>query len=328
MNKLVREYLFSPTQIETEQLKHNTFVNDLPESAYESLQQDTVLLKEFFLKNDTVYISKHPRFSDYPEHRHHFLELNYVLSGHSEQIINGKHEVIKEGEMLLLDRDSSHSLKRHDENDILINLIFPNEKIDVNWLSSISSNNNILFSFLAHTMASRSKKQYLIFRCAENEHVQAIMDKIIDIYFTEPSFANEIITLYIPILFTELIGNCRYDYYHAHPGVGENNEVVINTLRLIENEFASITLEKAAKQLGYNKNYLSNIIKKKTGTTFSQLLTEKRMRQAKFLLESTELPITQIIEKIGLTNKSFFYTHFKKNYGYLPTELRKSTKER
>ncbi len=324
MNELVMNYLNAYTKIEKEQKETNCFVNDLPKKSYQSVEQNLILLKEFFLKNDAIYISKHPRFSPYPKHRHHFLELNYVLSGKSNQIINGKAETIYQGEILLLDRGSVHSLGRHEEGDLLINLIFPNDKMNIDWLSTINKENSILFNFLAETLATRSKKQYLIFHCGDNKHVQTTLEEIIETYFTEKNFANDIITMYIPILFTELIGNCSYDYCHEKKQT-ENNDIIIETLKLIESDYAHLSLADVAQKMSYNKNYLSNIIKQKTGATFSQLLTQQRMKQAKFMIEHTELTIGEIIDRIGLKNKSYFYNTFRKTYGFLPMEVRKQS---
>lgn len=321
MNNIVKNYLFTYNQIEKQQLSRNAFVLDIPLNSYEDQAESLVLLKEYFLKNDKIYISKHPRFAAYPEHTHHFLELNYVLSGESHQTINGNKEVIHQGELLLLDRGSSHSLEIHERNDILINIIFPSEKMDIDWLSTVNHENNILFDFLVQNLTDHSRKQYLIFRCSENQHIQMILTQMIEKYFTGTVFSNEIISMYIPILFTELIGNCQYDFHHERHS-SQNNQVIVDTLQLIEADYMSISLEKAADQLGYNKNYLSNLVKKKTGYTFSSLVMRKRMQQAKFLIENSSLPIHQIIEQIGLQNKSHFYRQFKTEYGCLPNSLR------
>ncbi|MEG1503651.1 MAG: helix-turn-helix domain-containing protein [Enterococcus sp.] len=321
MHTIVKEYLKHHNQIEKEQFQKKEFVMDIPAKSFQTDESDMILLREYFLKNNSIYISKHPRFAPYPKHSHHFLELNYVYSGKSVQYINGNREIIQQGEILLLDRGSSHSLGEHGEDDILINIIFPNDRVDIDWLSSLNDKNSVLFNFLAQTIATRSRKEYLIFRCAQNEHVQMILDQMIDKYFSEPIFANEIITLYIPILFTELIGNCKYDFYEEQKDK-TNNQVVIDTLKLIEKEYATLSLEVAARRLGYNKNYLSNIIKKKTNATFSELLTKQRMKQARFLIESTTLSISNIVELIGLKNRSHFYKEFKAAYGDLPNAFR------
>lgn len=326
MNKIVEDYLHHHTQVEEAQLNKKKFVMDIPSTSFQTAKEDMVLLKDYFLKNNYIYISKHPRFAPYPKHSHHFLELNYVYSGKSVQYINNKREVINQGEILLLDRGSSHSLEVHGEQDILIDIIFPNDKVDINWLSNLNVKNSVLFNFLAQTMATRSRKEYLIFRCSENEHVQMILDQMINKYFTEPVFANEIISLYIPILFTELIGNCTYDFYEEKKDK-TNHQVVIDTLKLIEKDYATLSLENEAKQLGYNKNYLSNIIKQKTNKNFSTLLTEQRMKQAKFLIESSSLSIGSIIELVGLKNRTNFYKKFEAIYSKTPSAFRKMTEE-
>jgi AraC-like DNA-binding protein/mannose-6-phosphate isomerase-like protein (cupin superfamily) len=322
MNKLVKDYLYNHNSIEKQQLLSHEFVSDLPMNSYENKDSDLVLLDNYFLKNDQIFISKHNRFAPYPSHKHRFLELNYVLSGTSHQIINGRKEVIRAGEILLLDKNTTHSLGDHGENDIVINIIFPNNHVDIDWLANMNQKDNVLFNFLIQKLTTQSKNEYIIFHSSENEHIQTILAQMIDYYFTGTTFSNNIISLYIPILFTELIGNTTYDFHHETQ-VSPHAEVMTQTLKIIDEQFTTITLETLAEIVGYNKNYLSNLVKKQTGFTFSQLVTQQRMKHAKFLIESTSLPINQIIERVGLANKSHFYTLFKKEYHELPTELRK-----
>ncbi|MFV0557181.1 MAG: AraC family transcriptional regulator [Enterococcus sp.] len=321
MNNLVSDYLLSPNRIENQQLQQQQFVSDLPSKSFYSNESSLVLLKEYFLHNNTVYISKHPRYFPYPEHTHDFLEINYVYSGTSVQYINGERKELKQGEILLLDRGSSHALETHQENDILINLIFPDDRMDLDWLLNLGSQDNILFNFLSDQVIQQAKKEYLIFHCGENQHVQAILMQILNKYFTDATFSNEFISLYLPILFTELIGNCQYDFYQE-TSTHVNQQIIIDTLNLIKSNYAEITLEQVAKHLGYNKNYLSNLIKKSTGKTFTELVKQERMKQAKFLLIKTKLSISEIIETIGLKNRSHFYKQFKESFGTLPSEFR------
>lgn len=117
----------------------------------------------------------------------------------------------------------------------------------------------------------------------------------------------------------ELISNTEYRNSH---NVSKNSEVIVQVLEIINKEYSTITLEELAHKLCYNKNYLSNLIKKKTNKTFSQILLDTRLDQALFLLKYTKLPIVEIQEKIGIENKSFFYEKFKHRFAATPSKTR------
>ena len=55
-----------------------------------------------------------------------------------------------------------------------------------------------------------------------------------------------------------------------------------------------------------------------------ELLQEKRMQQAVYLLANSEIPVTDIIESIGYDNTSYFYRKFREKYGMSPKEYRKN----
>ncbi|WP_272928077.1 helix-turn-helix domain-containing protein [Alkalibacterium sp. MB6] len=63
---------------------------------------------------------------------------------------------------------------------------------------------------------------------------------------------------------------------------------------------------------------------KKSGDTFTGLVTKKRPMKAKLLLQTTELPISSIHQMVGILNKTFFYKKFKEEYGQLPSDVRTS----
>ena len=59
---------------------------------------------------------------------------------------------------------------------------------------------------------------------------------------------------------------------------------------------------------------------------FSQLLQEERFREAIHLLETTELPVGDIIIAVGYENTSFFHNQFKERYHCSPFKYRKNRK--
>ena len=57
--------------------------------------------------------------------------------------------------------------------------------------------------------------------------------------------------------------------------------------------------------------------------TFSRLLQEERFKEAIRLLETTDLPIGDIIITVGYENTSFFHNQFKERYHCSPFRYRK-----
>ena len=73
---------------------------------------------------------------------------------------------------------------------------------------------------------------------------------------------------------------------------------------------------------GYNPNYLSAQLKHITGCSFVELKNSQQFSEAAFLLANTECAISEIMEKIGCSNRTFFYRKFEQIYGMTPREYR------
>ena len=93
-------------------------------------------------------------------------------------------------------------------------------------------------------------------------------------------------------------------------------------LLYIEKNYETITLEKMAKYFGFNANYLSSYLKKKTGYTFVKLVQIQRINVAAEYLAFTNAPIEDIALKVGYENPSYFYKIFRKYIGGSPTDYR------
>ena len=92
----------------------------------------------------------------------------------------------------------------------------------------------------------------------------------------------------------------------------------------------NITLEMLSEHFYLNKYYLAHAFKKKYGVTIMRYLNELRCAEAKRLLETTDLSITQIAICVGYNSSSHFSESYKKIVGEAPAYTRKklySTKE-
>ena len=123
MKKNIYAQLLEPNPIESSQLIDHKFHSDFKNKTLISLENSQIpIFTTGFIKNREIYIAKHNRFASYPKHSHTFVEINYVLSGKAEEIVNGQRIILESGDLLLLDIGTVHSIKSLDFKDILINL--------------------------------------------------------------------------------------------------------------------------------------------------------------------------------------------------------------
>jgi two-component system, response regulator YesN len=95
--------------------------------------------------------------------------------------------------------------------------------------------------------------------------------------------------------------------------------------QLIQEQYAvrELTLESFAQALQVSPVYLSRTLKKELGMSFITLMTQTRIQKAIQLLNSTDLSILDIAERVGYDSQHYFSTAFKKVMGVSPNRYRK-----
>lgn len=82
------------------------------------------------------------------------------------------------------------------------------------------------------------------------------------------------------------------------------------------------TLASLVKELHLSRFHISHLFRKATGSTITEYLTYRRLREASLLLRTTSLPLQEICNKIGISNISYFCQLFKKINGTSPAQYR------
>ena len=78
-------------------------------------------------------------------------------------------------------------------------------------------------------------------------------------------------------------------------------------VQFMKNHFDTITLKDIAKRFSYHLNYISTLLHREQGKSFSQILLEQLMDRTLILLKGTSLSIEEIALMLGYSNSSNFY---------------------
>ena len=109
----------------------------------------------------------------------------------------------------------------------------------------------------------------------------------------------------------------------ALPGA-HGNGIISQAVGIIHDEaHTDLTLAALAERLNVSYQHLSTLFTEHLGLSFSAYLADIRLRDAKQLLDNSELSVTEICFECGYRNLSHFLRSFKKKYGMTPKEYRK-----
>jgi AraC-like DNA-binding protein len=89
-----------------------------------------------------------------------------------------------------------------------------------------------------------------------------------------------------------------------------------------------ITLADAAAAAFLSPNYLAHLLKKETGRTFTDLVTERRLEHAKELLAHGNQGIAAVARASGFEDGAYFARRFRQRFGQTPSRYRDGVRAR
>jgi len=110
--------------------------------------------------------------------------------------------------------------------------------------------------------------------------------------------------------------------------VNEINKYSPMTLLIIkyieENYYLNgININDISEKLEVTSSYLSKLLKKETGVSFIDYLTNMRMKKAMYIMEDPTIKIYDVAELVGYSNQHYFCRAFKRAVGFSPTEYKR-----
>ena len=101
-------------------------------------------------------------------------------------------------------------------------------------------------------------------------------------------------------------------------------EVVVST---IETGFSRAWgIEELARLVNLSPSRLRHLFKAETGKTPAQFLKGLRMLEGERLLRTTFLSVKEIMNRVGISDESYFGHEFKKAYGLAPSKYRSAAR--
>ena len=266
-----------------------------------------------------IQIRPHTRFIHFPRHTHNYVEVLYMCSGQTVHIVNGDKVILKQGELLFLSQKAVQEIYPASEEDVGVNFIILPEFFD-QALYMIGAEDNLLRKFIVGCLrGAESDIGYLHFKVADVLPIQNLVENLIWTILNNQQNKRSINQFTMGLLFLQLIN------YTDKVEVGKDHfdqEWILSVYRFVEERYKDGELSELAKLLGFDLYWLSRRIKKLTGQTYTELVQTKRLSQAQFLLQNTNLAVADIGRAVGYDNLSYFHRIFREKFGDSPKQYR------
>lgn len=319
MRDLLLDQLKQITEEEQAILNGQSGVN---KSLYTSGRNFVVDKDKMLARGTLIDMRPHTRFVRFPEHTHNYIEIIYMCSGTTTHIINGGVRVeLQQGELLFLNSNARQEILSAGREDVAVNFIVLPEFFHQAF--QMVEEDNVVRDFLVGTLQKKHQgMDFIHFQVADVLPVQNLVENLVWSLLYEAGGKSGTNQMTMALLIQQLsrhtekirvVGPDQFDH-----------RLMFTVLRYIEDNYREGTLNELAALTFQPVSGLSRFIKRESGQTFQQLLMQKRLNQAAYLLTNTRVPVEDIIAAVGYDNSSYFHRIFKQQFGMTPKKYRDS----
>lgn len=251
-------------------------------------------------------------------HFHSGYELFYLISGERCFFIKDRTIIIKEGDLVLIQPNILHKTTNSDLPE--------HERIIVNFDRAFLSAPN---AALVNSIYPSLQNEYIIINLSVNNriYVEDSLNKILE-EVQQKGIGYE---LYCETLILQLLIFCsRFLEQNSvkplmHPS--PVHEKISEVVQFINEQYSrDLSLHYLADKFYISHYYLSRVFKDVTGFNFIEYLNSVRVKEAKKLLEDSQLKVNKIAEKVGFGSITHFGRVFREITGHAPLYYRKNNK--
>jgi AraC-like DNA-binding protein/quercetin dioxygenase-like cupin family protein len=257
-------------------------------------------------------------------HSHNFIEFDYIAKGQLHKRIEGRDYVFNQGDILFLNRDTSHIEYCYHKNMAVMCLLISNSFFDKNIRLDISSVGNKVLDDFPHHFLSDMKRDFFFIRFTPKNgpmQIPPFFEQIYTEFLLPRAGGNNIII--------GLVERFLNEFSREYSRIIEWNDLTLiqkkefeQVRAYMEEQCPQVTLEKLIGKFGHGINYYNKLIKSHTGQSYVEYLQNIRLEKAKQLLMTTKFPIEKIASLVGYKYPSHFYKVFYKKYQIRPKEIR------
>ena len=314
MNKFIWEQINQITAEEQMILKGKTTID---RGLYMQGQSNTINAQKLLAAGKLITLRPHTRFIHFPEHTHDYVEVVYMCAGQTVHIVNGNRIELHQGELLFMNQSATHEILEAREQDLAVNFIVLPEFFN-NVLAFMGEEETPLRRFLVDCLCGQtSGAGFLHFKVADIVPIQNLIENLLFTLLQETSNKRKMAQMTMALLFMFLMGHTE-----TLEMPDAEQAAIFKVLAYIESNYVAGSLTELAELLHYDLYSLSREIKRKTGKNYTQLVQEKRLAQAVFLLKNTDRNVDDIANAVGYENMGYFHRIFKDAFGMSPRSYR------
>ncbi len=248
-------------------------------------------------------------------HFHSFFEIHYVIRGKMDIVIDDRDVHLRSGDVCILPPKMVHYIFE-DEDSYRVGFRF-------SFAPAKSGAQECYWKRFQDTFGALKSALVVsdcsLFQQCLGASAQALGENA-------PAYIiDELLFLALDRLSYSILGKC---YVSEAPAAACSDGLLSEYIEEYLNcHYRSVPkIGELADALGMSIRQTQRVILRLFGITFSELLVQKRLTVARFLLRTTTLSVEEITHRAGFCDKPYFYRRFKACFGITPTQYRRNVR--
>ena len=270
-----------------------------------------LLRKDDFFASASQAVAVADRYPQnvFAEHTHEFCELVLVWRGNGLHVLNDRPYRITRGDLFYIRAEDKHSYAS--VNDLVLqNVIYcPDRlKLNVDWAGNIPGFHD-----------ARGEPHW---RLSSNGMAQ--VRQTISQLEQESQKSDPVANQMSELLFAQLVMTLKRHRYATDNPSATTQEALLDKLitRLAGSLNKSFVLEKFCEQEQCSARALRQQFRTQTGMTVNHYLRQLRICHAQYLLQHTELMVSEVAMRCGFEDSNYFSVVFNREVGMTPVQWR------
>lgn len=286
------------------------------------------LSKEAIFKDSsfpfTLFKSPIKKGETIPRHTHDFVELVFVLEGSARHVMAGIEYILNPGDIFIVEPDVYHSYMGAEKSDTIVyNVLFERHFLEqeIQALSSIPS----FIDFYYFSPFLRKNALFYPYLSVSGQY-KLLMEMLLDSLSAELNNQQAGYQLVIKTRFIDFMIQLSrfYKMSESTVAVEQSDEQWLYTITSMLKQYYDqpFTLLQLSRLSGMSISNFTAKFKAYTNKTFLEYKHEIQLEEACRMLSATQLKVSDISERVGFKDLSFFYKVFRKQFGLTPLQYR------
>lgn len=257
-------------------------------------------------------------------HSHDRLELLFVYYGELTLVYSDgkdwKETTLFSNNYILIDTDIPHTIRTGEKESLVFSIEL---KLVPDTLSGLNYSLKHLISCDKYVGTLFSQEQKVI-RLTDSGHVAPLLHEL-QKCLEDPDFSHD---NFIDLLISAIFSAIGMDFYTQQYSLRSGIKYLRKAIDFINlNYHAELSCKQVAENAGVSLNYLNQLFMQRFSMTVNHYINHLRIREAKQLIEHTDISLAEIYIQVGYKNNQNFSKQFMKHIGCSPSQYRKQLRD-